>query len=374
MDKLISSILFFGTALLPVYTFTSGGLQPTHMVLSVFASLTLLRFGIPSVAWSVFLFGLFLHSFAVEATYSMISGNYKYLINSVFFLYNYILTGAVFLYIREKGLSTLPQGILIATVILLITIITSGVDLSNLNGGGRPTGSFNNPNQLGFFSVCLLSLCYLFYREGRISYWFAAGLFLVALFLAISSLSKAAIIANMVVMLLALKPVLSRNALFGWSIATLVGVIWLARLYANGAFDHLLFVERLLYMFEENDSSLESRGYFAFLEGNISQILFGLGTHRVNDIIGHEVHSTLASVLNNYGFVGFTLFSSALSVWAFRLWQAYGMIGLFCLMAPSLLYGITHNGTRFAAFWILFAASLAMSERRRVPKITKPLS
>ena len=35
----------------------------------------------------------------------------------------------------------------------------------------RYHGLFNNPNQLGYFSVCCFSLIYIFYRKSYISYF-----------------------------------------------------------------------------------------------------------------------------------------------------------------------------------------------------------
>src|SRR5690606_30754675 len=91
-----------------------------------------------------------------------------------------------------------------------------------------------------------------------------------------------------------------------------------------------------------------------------------LGKQNINDIVGHEVHSTFASVLNDYGLIGFILLASAVVKWARALWRRFGLTGLFCLTAPSLLYGITHNGTRFTIFWLLFASSMAMAGTQRV--------
>lgn len=359
-------LLLIGTAILPVYVFGSGGIQPAHALLAAFSGLVLLSHGIPFPAWSIMLFALFVHSFMLESLYVLSGGDLKFIINSIFFLYNFVLVCAVYQYVRRNGLSIIVPGIIIAAAIALITLLISGVDLQELGSSGRSTGTFNNPNQLGYFSVCLLSLSYLFYRSGNIAYWIAAGLFSISLFLAISSLSKAAMVANFVVIILALKPASSRKSLIGWLLGATIGVMVIFRLFQNGTFDEFLFMERLMNITSENDSSLESRGYFAFLEGNALQLLFGLGTQGVDDIVGHEVHSTFGSVINNYGLFGFLMIFVACSLWAIHLWRFYGFIGLVCLAGPSMLYGITHNGIRFAIFWLLFAASLGMTQRNRI--------
>src|SRR5690606_1287440 len=74
------------------------------------------------------------------------------------------------------------------------------------SGYGRAVGTFNNPNQLGYFSVCILSLAYLLYRDEYLSYFAAFVVFVIAIFLSITSLSKAAMIANFIVAFMVLKP------------------------------------------------------------------------------------------------------------------------------------------------------------------------
>jgi hypothetical protein len=264
----------------------------------------------------------------------------------------------------------------------VVTVWISGVDLREFTEIGRSTGTFNNPNQLGYFSVCLLSLTYLLYRHGELSYRLATLIFIASLFLAIASLSKAAMVANFAVIFLALKPSGSRVAVALWAGLVPIGLSLAWWLLSTGAMDDYLFKQRLASMAYEADSSLQSRGYLAFLQGDASQLLLGLGTTEVIKIVGHEVHSTLGSILNSYGLLGLMIFGGAMLIWARDLWRAYGLVGLVCIAGPAMLYGITHNGVRFTIFWLLFASSLAMARREgaqlanssRVPVGTAVLS
>lgn len=365
-------MLVLGIALLPVYIFSSGGVQPAHLILALFSVACILKRGFPSEPWFFFLAGVAIYSFFVESFYVAVGAEVTSLITSVFFFYNLFLVSAVYSYCVRYGLSDIKPGVVVACAIAIITVSTVGVSLQE-GGQGRAIGTFNNPNQLGYFSVCILSLTYLLYSHGHLKYIVAVGIFAFAIFLSIASLSKAAMVANLIVIFLALKPVNRedepRNKFLAigftvfWILLVLLGLGFILASYFDGNLDKYLFVKRLQGMSHEDDSSLGSRGYFAFLEGNIIQILFGLGTERVSDIVGHEVHSTLASVLNNYGVLGFLMFSGVLVIWGLKLWRAYGFIGMACLTGPAMLYGITHNGTRFTAFWILFAATMAMATR-----------
>ena len=364
--SLDAGLLFIAAAILPIYVFKSGGIQPAHAMFAVFAVLTLATRGIPTPAWSILLFALFAHSFIAETVHALANGEARFIINAVFFLYNFILVTAVYQYVSKNGLSTLVPGIIIAATIALTVVLMTGVSLREWTDNGRGTGTFNNPNQLGFFSVCLLSLVYLFYQSNNIGYWLALGFFAVATFLSVASLSKAAMVANFVVIILALKPASSRNSIFAWTIGMAIGVLILMRMFQDGRFDEYIFVDRLMAMSNESDSSLESRGYFAFLEGNAIELLFGLGEAQVREIVGHEVHSTFASVLNNYGVFGFLIFSGVIFIWIVRIWQHYGIVGCISIIGPPMLYGITHNGVRFTIFWLLFASSMAMVHRSKL--------
>ena len=352
-------LLFLGVALLPVYVFGSGGIQPAHAVLTAFIGSALMSYGFKIKVWAALLGAMFVHSAFVEGVYSIRGGDPWLLINSVYFLYNFLLSVAVYEFVRRNGLGAIKSGLMIAAIVAVGTVVLSGVDLREMADTGRATGTFNNPNQLGYFSVCLLSLTYLLYRHGELSYRFAVLLFLASLFLSIASLSKAAMVANFAVIFLALKPLTSRSTLVLWAGLTAVAmavVFWMA---SEGFFDDYLFMQRLANMAYESDSSLASRGYLAFLEGNTLQFLVGLGSARVDEIVGHEVHSTLGAVFNVYGALGLLLFGGSFAIWAVSAWRHYGLLGLVCIVGPAMLYGLTHNGTRFTIFWLLVAVSFA---------------
>lgn len=361
--RLDTILLMTGIAMLPVYVFGSGGVQPTHILLACFAGLSFLVRGLPITPLTTSLVLLFAYSLTVEGVYGILGGDPGMVIHSVFILFNFIIVSAIYGYCRERGIAPLLPGFYVAAFIALATVISSGVNLREMVDG-RATGTFNNPNQLGYFSVCLLSLTYLFYREGLLRYMVAVALFAVALFLAISSLSKAAMLANFVVMFFALKPHSSRNSLILWGGGIMIAVATFVVLFQNGAFDEYLFAQRLQNIANENDSSLASRGYFAFLQGNVFQVLFGLGNDLVDRIVGHEVHSTPGSFLNNYGALGLLLFASIAIYWMGQLWRGYGLAGMISIAGPAMLYGITHNGSRFTIFWLLVAASTAIARQK----------
>lgn len=357
--------LFLAVSLIPVYVFSSGGVQPAHLLAFVFATAYTFKEGFRQESWSLLFLGLAVYIFVIESVYSILGAPLKGLINFGFFFFNFFVSQAIFAHVERHGLRSVVLGTIVAALIGTVSAASSGIDLTGLNGGGREIGTFNNPNQLGFFSVCLLSMTYLIYITGHLRFITSLTLFGSALLLSIMSLSKAAMIANALIMFIALRPKLTLRTSALWQAVVLGIILILARLYNGGYFDELLFIQRIQNIGNESDSSLESRGYFAFLNGNFVQLIFGHGSFNIREIVGHEVHSTVATVLNSYGFFGFFAFTAILITWSLRIFQAFGIAGCLSIVAPSMLYGITHNGTRFMFFWVLFAASLAMANRRR---------
>lgn len=356
-------LLTLAIALFPFYIFPSGGIQPSHLAFLFLSFVAIHRYGIPKQGWMLLLVFLAAYSFLIEAIAGTIAGNPRHLINSAYFLFNYLLVVGVYQVVLRHGASTLKAGVLAATTFAVISVHLSGVDLREMGEGGRPTGTFNNPNQLGFFSVCILSLSYLLYLEKQISFPTMLGLLAASIFLAIASLSKAAMLANFAVLAFALRPGKGKTGVALWAALAIVGIGGVIYLLATGYFDQFLFYNRIANMAQEQDSSLVERGYIAFLEGNILQIIFGMGSPEVHRIVGHEVHSTFASVWNVYGIFGFVPVLLIFVIWGQTLNRTYGLAGTIALMGPAILYGITHNGIRFSIFWLLLAGSMAAAKR-----------
>jgi hypothetical protein len=354
-----SALFSLGVALFPLYVFPSGGVQPAHLLLAIFSLLLFFERGVPITKWSVLLLATSLYVLGVESFYALKGGALQYIINAIYLSYNLVLASAVFVYCRRFGVRPLAVGIFLSTFLILGFYLANRVFGAN---SVRFAASFNNPNQLGFYSIILVSFAYLFHRVGVTGYFLTASLVTMAAMFSFLSLSKAAIIPVIIFAFIVLKPENSgRGERLVWVAGTLTVVFVFVFFYWQGLLDDYRVVSRIEGMLDESDTSLEARGYLAFLDANGVQLMFGMGSENVREIVGHEVHSTLASVFQYYGLFGLLLFGGALLVWARKLWARFDMTALFCIAGPAMLYGLTHNGTRFSIFWILFGASLAMA-------------
>ena len=146
------------------------------------------------------------------------------------------------------------------------------------------------------------------------------------------------------------------------TVVVLLAGYWI---YTTEVLDDYLFVQRLEGIGGQRDDSLERRGYSVYFDGTVSTFLFGLGQlGAVYKNHNREIHSTIFSFFANYGVIGGTLFLSFIILWLRRIWQILGAKGIAMVAAPIMLYGITHNGSRFAIFWVIVAVCFSDAPER----------
>jgi hypothetical protein len=216
----------------------------------------------------------------------------------------------------------------------------------------RQIASFNNPNQLGYWS--LLSLCIFLCIVGRVrmKWYLQAPTALCLVYAATASLSKGAMIS---VALLFLLRFIKKPKLI------LIGLFALAPVYL--VLDNSLLFDRVAHRMggigESRDDTLSARGYFRIVE-NPQYILLGAGEGALYRFVGPrerlmvadypEIHSTFGTILFSYGLIGSVTFAAA-------IWSLYRLSsgGLFLHLLPAFLYGLTHQGLRFSLLWLLLA-------------------
>ncbi|HEY1383988.1 MAG TPA: hypothetical protein VGF43_10255 [Dongiaceae bacterium] len=256
----------------------------------------------------------------------------------------------VVLCLRVGALHTEATLRVIAYAVALSAVIQAGSAALTFNAAHfRQIASFNNPNQLAYWS--LLSLC-IFWSIGsriRIAWYIRAGALAALAYTVAISLSKAAMIATVLLILLHFlkKPKLILLVL----VVAVVGYL---------ALENSSIAERISSRLEniggQADDSFYARGYLRIL-GYPEYAVIGAGEgaiYRFNDVIysdqDYEIHSTFGTILFSYGAVGMAAFASAI----FYLYRIAGWANLLYL-APPFLYGLTHQGLRFSFLWLLLA-------------------
>lgn len=357
----LGGIWMLGLTLLPVYVGMSGGVQPGHAVLAVAAFATLASHAVKRD--ELWLAMCLLDAVVVtRCSWEVLAtGDLGELTAASFFLFNTIVVLALRAFIeRDDGMQFVGRGIVAALIVGVAGVFVFGVRES-IGTNTRISGTFNNPNQLGYFSTCIGSLLAAAYFRGYLSmHGLCIGL-LAGGFLATVSLSKAAMLSSAIgVGFLALGFRRSSLGLIVGSLALLATLILLMSSLESGMLDDVPVVQRLRLIGNDSDDSLEARGYGLMVSDEPLVILFGRGYGEVFDALGHEVHSTIGSIWVGYGAVGWLAFVGLLGVWCRSLHARHGLLRTLTVAAPPLLYGLTHNGSRATIFWVLMAVSHAM--------------
>lgn len=349
------------------YVFPSGSPQPADFLLILTIAATLL------VAWRqlpyepVLYIALALFSgwiVVVNVVWFFLSPDFVFLKKTSFYLYNAV----VFLFVVAAGYHDFQR---LKTVIWWGCVIALLAQLLYLEFvfhgfGKRATGTFNNPNQLGYWALLVMA-CLAVVKErtplGILDVLaLGAGFYVLML-----SLSKAASISGMLLILLIVAFCrCRREAGLALAAALVLGVLY--QVAAGGLVERFMSFEsvanlshRLSTIGQSEDDNLLHRGYVRLIQ-NPQYLAFGAGEggfERLTEIAerqSKELHSTLGTILMSYGLVGLALFGLLLLVIFGR-----APLASIAYLGPVMLYSVTHVGVRFSEFWIFLALVYAQA-------------
>ena len=352
-------------ALKPIYTNQSGSLQYSDYFMAAAILFMLfknrkIRATRKTVSIMRPLIWLVIHICLVNLLWYLLDGShYNYSYYSLYYVYNVGVFACCLLIYENIGYERLRDALRLG--ILLSSLVSAGSMLLNYTNV-RSTGMFNNPNQLGYYGVVLVSFS-LFLRKDRFRLpeliALATGIWCV-----VASLSKGAFLSLMIQLIMCsillderrnTKAILRRILLI-LVMGTVVYVFFFTDLVPFPAFERLLRMRtRILNMSNERDTDLGTgRGYARIAEMG-AHFLWGMGEGnfgRFETMQGAEVHSTYASMMVCYGLIGISLL-------IFFLMKVCGRgrqrIPSIALLSGVLLYSVTHNGGRNTLVWMLFA-------------------
>lgn len=287
----------------------------------------------------------------------------------MFYLYNFmvvLLTISLFTQHGKIFLNKIARTILISITIQIILFFISG----NYTGQ-RATGTFNNPNQLGYYAIFVSGFLMFInnYIKIKTKYFIIGIIFSGVLVLA--SLSNAAIISWSILYISYLFTK-TKNKKQRKTILVITAILCIASvsIYMNTTIiqDNLFFQaieNRLIQTKDKIDGSSSVRGYDRITDYP-QYWIFGAGEGEYQRFTGHggELHSTIGTIQASYGLVGsmiffFIIISSTKS----------GFYKKNYIIFSILLYGLSHNGLRDSMFWILLSIMACSSEFDEKEKI-----
>ncbi|MDH3744186.1 MAG: hypothetical protein OES47_03680 [Acidobacteriota bacterium] len=358
--------------LAPFYVLRSGLPQPADLLMVVLIALTAFspgyRFPRGSRGPRRALFLFILYVCAVNILWVLVTGNFSFgkkntmLIYPVFYLYNGLVFAAlVALYhcFRERLLASTIH-LVAASVILQAVLATRFLSATTF----RQELFFNNPNQLGYYVLLSATIVVIGSKYLKVNVWYQAIFFLGAIYLAMLSLSNAALISLGVLIVVAFS---RRFVVLVTTLVLLFGAFQFSNVGPK-LVDNVAL--RLGRIGTGKDDNLAGRGYDRIAH-HPTYLILGAGEgglDRVESQFEGELHSTVGTLLFSYGVAGTFLFFSFL----------FSLIGrrptIYLYVAPVFLYGLTHQGLRFTHFWILWAFILCLliEAKGRAPRLPRP--
>lgn len=370
MERFILIIICLYLLLTPFYLFPSGQPQPADYLIA-FASLIFFLSGkflqVSSNKVVLQLFKLVLLISLINTTYYIYYLGFQGISNSVYFhslfyIFNYLLfLIVIYLFSRtkwQKTINTISLFILISlTIQFLLGVL--GIHGWTSEERNRPTLFFNNPNQLGYFSLLMLSIFATLpsnYRSNKLYVFF---ILFVTSYLVLLSGSRAAL--GGVVLLGALIVVKEGFKFRASSLVFIFAFIATIPVLINSDFvrNRIDLIERRNERYIDTEvSQIQVRAYDRILI-HPEYIFFGAGEglySRFDSWHKKEIHSAFGTILFSYGVLGLYFFLSFLYL-AFNKSLYYNLI----LFLPIFIYNLTHQGLRTSLFWVLIATIYIVS-------------
>lgn len=346
----IADILLFGFALWRLPALISGGrgkinLHKPVLILGLFAGLT----------------------FLINALHYIFDHDIRFILSSLYYIYNalvFITMHYLFRNISENQMRVfifLILAVLAAQLLMFPFLSESGL---------RFSGSFNNPNQLTYWSLLMCCIGLVLAQDYSIQLKEILLLVLATALIALT-LSRIGLISIALVWLIVF--FMMRKTQTAWilflstALITILGVGWLSHLTGFGGLEEITggIIDRFQQQSDLYQAVWVNRGFERMIDQPF-WLIFGAGEGGFDrfDVSGSdkiiELHSGLGTILFSYGIAGFFLFSYFL----FLLARGATRLEIF-LIGVLLIFSLSHQSFRFAMFWTVLGVLAAMQERRK---------
>lgn len=379
MNLIGALLLFLGLSLSSLYLFPSGAPQLADFVLIGFSGVMLvmslgdkhLKVSPFAICWGMMVLWVLL----VCLSWTLIMQTTTFFKPAQFFLFNFLIGMSLLRFLNvygDRALGIIRSGVSIAL------LIAAGYTVTQLAMGiSRTTGSFNNPNQLAYFSLCGVVLL-LMLDDFHIQMRPLALAGLASGVLGILAASSLAAMGGGVMVLAGWALANAKQVKHFARLLLLLPLLLLGVLVANVSSDGQVLRNleaRMDRAPSKVDSVYEERKFDRLMNFPEYAIL-GAGEaerHRFAPYDGHEIHSSFVNMLFAYGLPGLGLFLLTIAI-VLRQAPLY----VWAAVAGPLVYSATHNGLRSTLFWMVLVigwhlyrkGSTAVAQHRLVPELS----
>ncbi|WP_101047671.1 O-antigen ligase family protein [Macromonas nakdongensis] len=393
--KLTGIIAAVAIGLSPVYLWSSGLPQPSHLLFSVGLMLWMIlnlknlkSMSIPPI--SNYALAFLFYSIVVNTTVFVYHQDGSTILSSIYYAFNIISFIFIIKIASQYGLKIFLKIFYIVFWCVLVVVLMIALScLGRSFGGYRVMSTFNDPNQFAHWllwvALIISAIGWAIKKScmpGVIAFSLAASGIL-------ASLSRSGMLALVVVMLVGLLVLLyskSRSEIFlkanDFRVVKVIGVAFilsapllfvnfitpsLCSLFGN---EHISQASRHTALYDRVsdrglNSSFEGRGYdrlWKFPE----YLFYGAGegaNHRweAEAIFHGEVHSTFAGVWFYYGIPGLFF----LLIFLYKIWMRLDTVWMKLLFFAPLAYSFGTYNLRNWMFWIGLAFLYLASEHAR---------
>ncbi len=360
----------------PFYFFPAGSAQPSDIYIAILIGLYILgqKFNLgtmlkePFTRFLRFCIYLSIVNFGVFIVLlGQANKGLAWYIICAFYFYNLFVMGFALSLYKQYGKAFLYTTMYSCIMAAILQIVLSQI----LDTGGEEVRGalfFTNPNQLGYYSLCGLAIVLVLETMLKIPKIMVYLSFFMFSYLALVSISKAAMGAMIIlfgVYLLA-NGILSVRNIFVLLVVGGLGFYGLTKTEFGKTFQRNLEVRELNEADRpEEITEWEYRGYDR-ITNHPEYLVFGAGEGGYNRfdtfIDGHEMHSSFGTIIFSYGIPGTVLFVFFIFSLLKKLPWYYVVYSL-----PLFSYGVTHMGLRFTIFWVaLMMFPIIRMERMKV--------
>jgi len=288
----------------------------------------------------------------VAVSWAIIDGDGALAFPALYYVYNLVVGVAVILFFRGRQAT---EKVLIFSFVAALLLSLLGV-IVDLGSASRVTGWFNNPNQLGYFSLLSIAIVAVASRfslsspvamvgilSGLIAAMAASSL---AVWGGVALLSIAYLVANAKGIGGFLKGVVAIMATM--VLVLVIDVSQQGALLGNveARLDRAPVKVAEVVQERRYDRVFAHPEYWFLGAGEAHQ-----SHDRFGEYAGAEVHSSLGTLLLAYGLGPLILFLVMLGIILVRSPVAVGLV-----LLGVMFYSLTHMGLRFTPFWIFLVA------------------